>query len=64
MQQTAFTPMVQRTQHSFRASDWKRGREHYSELIEALAAGDGEWAAATLRSHFLAAKHSLTRHGR
>ena len=62
MQQTAFLPMVQRAQHEFQASDWKRGFERYGELIDALASGDGEWAAATLRAHFHASKHALLRH--
>jgi DNA-binding GntR family transcriptional regulator len=61
LQQTAFLPMVQRAQYGFQSTDWKRGFERYSELIEALAAGDGEWAAATLRSHFHASKHALLR---
>ena len=62
MQQTAFLPMVQRAQYGFQASDWRRGFERYGELIDALASGDGEWAAATLRSHFHASKHALLRH--
>lgn len=62
LRQTAFLPMVQRAQYGFQASDWKRGFERYNELIDALAAGDGEWAAATLRSHFHASKHALLRH--
>jgi DNA-binding GntR family transcriptional regulator len=62
MQQTAFLPMVQRAQYGFQAIDWKRGFERYAELIDALASGDGEWAAATLRAHFHASKHALLRH--
>lgn len=61
MQQTAFLPMVQRAQYGFQAADWKRGFERYNDLIDALAAGDGEWAAASLRAHFLASKHLLRR---
>ena len=61
MQQTAFLPMVQRAQFGFQASDWHRGFERYSELIDALASGDGEWAAAMLRAHFHASKHALLR---
>jgi DNA-binding GntR family transcriptional regulator len=64
MQQTAFLPMVQRAQYSFQASDWKRGFERYGDLIDALTAGDGAWAAATLRAHFRAAKYALLRRGR
>ena len=59
LQQTAFLPMVQRAQYTFQAVDWQRGFERYSELIDALATGDGVWAAAVLRSHFLASKHAL-----
>ena len=62
LQQTAFLPMVQRAQYGFQASDWRRGFERYNELIDAFASGDGEWAAATLRSHFHASKHALLRH--
>jgi DNA-binding GntR family transcriptional regulator len=61
MQQTAFLPMVQRAQYGFQGVDWKRGFERYNDLIDALAAGDGEWAAAALRTHFLASKHALQR---
>jgi DNA-binding GntR family transcriptional regulator len=64
MQQTAFLPMVQRAQYGFRSADWKRGFERYNDLIDALGAGDGEWAAATLRAHFRASKHALLRGGR
>jgi len=61
MQQTAYLPPVQRAQHVFKAVDWKRGFERYAEIIQALVSGDGEWAAATLRSHFHASKHALLR---
>jgi DNA-binding GntR family transcriptional regulator len=61
MQQTAFLPMVQRAQYGFQAADWKHGFERYNDLIDALATGDGEWAAAALRAHFLASKHLLRR---
>jgi DNA-binding GntR family transcriptional regulator len=61
MQQTAFLPMVQRAQYGFGPADWKRGFERYSDLIDALAAGDGDWAAASLRAHFHASKHLLLR---
>jgi DNA-binding GntR family transcriptional regulator len=64
LQQTAFLPMVQRAQYGFQASDWQRGFERYSELIHALASGNGDWAAATLRSHFHASKHALLRNRR
>ena len=46
MRQTAFLPMVQRAQYGFQAADWKRGFERYNDLIDALAAGDGEVTGA------------------
>jgi len=61
MQQTAFLPMIQRAQHGYQASDWRRGFEHYNEVIDALASRDGEWAAAMLHAHFHASKHVLLR---
>ncbi len=61
MQQTAFLPLVQRAQHGFQDTDWKRGFERYADLIDALAAGDGEWAASILRAHFRASKLALLR---
>ena len=59
LQQTAFLPMVQRAQYAYQPTDWQRGFERYTELISALASGDGAWASSILRSHFLASKHAL-----
>jgi len=64
MQQTAFLPMVQRAHYGYSAADWKRGFERYGELIDALEAGDGAWAAAILRAHFHASKYALLRSSR
>ena len=61
MKQTALLPMVNGAHHGYRAADWRRGAEHYRELIDALASGDGEWAAAMLHAHFHASKHALLR---
>lgn len=61
MKQTALLPMVHGAHHGYRASDWRRGAEHYRELIDALASGNGEWAAAMLHAHFHASKHALLR---
>jgi DNA-binding GntR family transcriptional regulator len=61
MKQTALLPMVHSAHHGYNARDWRRGAEHYRELIDALASGDGEWAAAMLHAHFHASKHALLR---
>jgi DNA-binding GntR family transcriptional regulator len=61
MKQTALLPMVQGAHHQYTAEDWRRGSEHYRELVDALASGDGEWAAAMLHAHFHASKHALLR---
>lgn len=59
LRQTAYLPLVQRAQYTFRPFHRLRGFERYSELIDALAKGDGAWASSILRSHFLASKHAL-----
>jgi DNA-binding GntR family transcriptional regulator len=59
LDQTAYLPMVQRAHHAFDVARWQRGIERYTDLIEALSAGDGEWAATLMQSHFLAARHLI-----
>jgi len=59
LRQTVTLLLVQRAHQGFRRDDWKRSVAHYDELIDAVAARDGEWAASIIRAHFLAAKHTL-----
>ena len=61
LQQTAYLPMVQRAQYSFKTLDWRRVFDRYDELIGALGIGDSKWAAAALRSQFHASMSAVHR---
>lgn len=37
----------------------ERSMQHHQELVEAAHARDGEWAEAVMRSHILAARHTV-----
>ncbi|MEO3825758.1 GntR family transcriptional regulator [Actinomadura sp. B10D3] len=55
-------PLVHRTFRRYAPDRLRASMFHHDELIEALAAGDGDWAEAVMRSHILAARttvHSL-----
>jgi DNA-binding GntR family transcriptional regulator len=54
-------PLVVRTFHRYSPADLVRSRGHHRELVAALSAGDGRWAASVMRSHVLAAKVVLLR---
>ena len=60
LQQTSHVANVQRAYYSFSAEDWSRGVARYAEMIQALRGGDGEWAGAIFKSHFLASMHAIT----
>ncbi|MEE8258624.1 MAG: FCD domain-containing protein, partial [Sphingomonadales bacterium] len=48
-------PVVSRTAMSYERSDLERSNEHHAELVEAIAAKDGDWAHSVMTSHILAA---------
>lgn len=48
-------PVVVRTAFSYEIEHFSRSNEHHRELIDALRAGDGNWAEAVMRSHIHAA---------
>jgi DNA-binding GntR family transcriptional regulator len=50
-----------RTLRRYSPDDLARSMAHHRELIEALEAGDGAWAASVMKSHVQAAYHALTR---
>lgn len=54
-------PVVRRTFKSYTSEESDRSIAHHYEIISALEAGDGEWAAATMRSHILAGRHAVAR---
>jgi DNA-binding GntR family transcriptional regulator len=59
LQQVVQVPIVHRTFHRYTPEALARSFEHHRELIDALVAGDGTWAAAVMRSHVHAARAAL-----
>jgi DNA-binding GntR family transcriptional regulator len=57
--QTIEVPIVHRTFRRYQPEDLRRSLNHHRELVDAFAARDGEWAAAVMRAHVLAAKHVM-----
>ncbi|WP_243793921.1 GntR family transcriptional regulator [Saccharopolyspora gloriosae] len=54
-------PLVRRTFHQYTAAELDRSFAQHRELVDAIAAGDGEWAHAVMQSHLRAARTSLGR---
>ncbi len=54
-------PIVHRTFERYRPADLRRSLNHHHELVDAFEARDGEWAAAVMRAHVLAARHVMLR---
>lgn len=52
-------PLVMKTFLNYGAEDLQRSAAHHLELVRALEARDGEWAASVMRSHVLAARRTL-----
>lgn len=52
-------PLIMKTFLNYSAEDLQRSAAHHLELVQALEARDGEWAASVMRSHILAAKRTL-----
>ncbi|MFQ3789030.1 GntR family transcriptional regulator [Halomonas sp. A29] len=54
-------PVSRRSFHHYTAEELHGSMQHHRELIRALAAGDGEWAASVMRAHILAARAAQLR---
>lgn len=54
-------PLSQRTLAQYSPQDLTRSMSHHRELIDALQARDGAWAAAVMKSHIHAAYQALAR---
>jgi DNA-binding GntR family transcriptional regulator len=52
-------PVVRRTFHTYSPAELTRSFAQHRELVEALAAGDGDWANAVMQSHIRAAGATL-----
>ncbi len=57
-------PLVAQTFRDYEDDDLARSARHHLELVDALQAGDGEWAASVMRSHVIAARRAFrNKHG-
>jgi DNA-binding GntR family transcriptional regulator len=54
-------PLVMRTFTKYDETELLRSASHHLEIVDALEAGDAEWAAAIMRAHIHAARHSIYR---
>lgn len=52
-------PLIYRTFQRYSPSRMKASSQHHLELVEAIRAGDGEWAESVMRAHILAAKTTV-----
>lgn len=51
--------LVHRTFRRYSKREMQRSFSHHRELIDAMRAGDGDWAESVMRSHILAARDIL-----
>ena len=54
-------PLVLQTFRDYRHEDLMRSAHHHLEIVQALEAGDGSWAATVMRSHVLSARRVFRR---
>jgi DNA-binding GntR family transcriptional regulator len=55
------TPLILRVYHSYDERRRYEALRHHREILAAVSARDGEWAAATMRVHILSARSALLR---
>jgi DNA-binding GntR family transcriptional regulator len=54
-------PLVNRTFQRYSPDRMRASSLQHSELVEAIAAGDGSWAESVMRAHILAARGTVVR---
>lgn len=54
-------PLIMRTFEKYTPDDLLRSAVHHLELVRAIEARDGDWAASVMRSHILAARGAMRR---
>lgn len=54
-------PLIMKTISKYTAEDLARSAAHHLEIVQAIEARDGQWAASVMRSHILAARGALRR---
>ncbi len=52
-------PLVLQTFRNYDGDDLNRSAHHHIEMVEAIEAGDGDWAAAVMHSHVMAARRTF-----
>jgi len=52
-------PLVLQTFRNYDGDDLNRSAHHHMEMVEAIEAGDGDWAAAVMHSHVMAARQAF-----
>jgi DNA-binding GntR family transcriptional regulator len=55
------TPLILRVYHSYGERRRYEALRHHREILAAVSARDGEWAAATMRVHILSGRSALLR---
>ncbi len=55
----ASAPLVFQTFRDYENEDLNRSAHHHLEIVEAIEAGDGEWAASVMHSHIMAARRAF-----
>lgn len=57
-------PLVLQTFRDYSTEDLLRSSQHHLDIVDALGARDGSWAATIMRTHVLAARRNYRRHQR
>ena len=52
-------PLVLQTFRDYDGDDLNRSAHHHMEIVEAIEAGDGDWAESVMRSHVMAARRAF-----
>lgn len=52
-------PRIMKTMSQYAREDLARSAAHHLEIVQAIEARDGQWAASVMRSHILAARGAL-----
>ncbi len=58
LQSVIMPATVARTFDRYTPEALRRSQQHHAEIIDAVRAGDGEWAESVMRTHILAARHA------
>ena len=52
-------PVIMQTFKNYSRAAMERSLRHHREIVDALAARDGEWASSVMRAHILAARNQV-----